>query len=160
VKYREPLLLMRNRAGRFDNVSAQSGAPFRQPLAARGAAFGDLNSDGFIDVAINCNDGPALVLINQGGNGNHWLLVNTVGSAGNRDGIGARLRLVSESGLEQHGYVSTAGSYLSASDKRVHFGLGGDRMVRLLEIIWPDGSVQRLEKIPVDQILTVQEPKR
>ena len=81
VKYREPLLLMRNRAGKFDNVSAQSGAPFQQPLAARGVAFGDLNNDGFVDIAINCNDAPALVLLNQGGNGNHWLLVNTVGSA-------------------------------------------------------------------------------
>jgi hypothetical protein len=159
VKYREPLLLMRNRAGKFDNVSAQSGAPFQQPLAARGAAFGDLNNDGFVDIAINCNDGPALVLLNQGGNGNHWLLVNTIGSVSNRDGIGASLRLVSESGLEQYGYVSTAGSYLSASDKRVHFGLGQDRMVRFLEIIWPAGTVQRLEKIPADQILTVQEPK-
>src|SRR5690348_16454337 len=108
VKYREPLLLMRNRAGQFDNVSEQSGTPFRQPLAARGAAFGDLNNDGFIDIAVNCNDGPAMVLFNQGSNGNHWLLVNTVGSVGNRDGIGARLRLVSESGLEQYGDVSTA----------------------------------------------------
>jgi hypothetical protein len=159
VKYREPMLLMRNRAGKFDNVSAQSGAPFQRPLAARGAAFGDLNNDGFVDIAINSNDGPALVLLNQGGNGNHWLLVNTVGSVSNRDGIGASLRLVSESGLEQYGYVSTAGSYLSASDKRVHFGLGRDRMVRLLEIIWPGGTVQRLEKIPADQVLTVQEPK-
>ena len=159
VKYREPLLLLRNQAGKFDNVSAQSGAPFQQLLAARGVAFGDLNNDGFVDIAINCNDGPALVLLNQGGNGNHWLLVNTVGSASNREGIGASLRLVTESGLEQHGYVSTAGSYLSASDKRVHFGLGRDRLVRLLEIIWPGGTVQRLEKIPADQILTVQEPK-
>jgi hypothetical protein len=159
VKYREPLLLMRNRAGQFLNVSAQSGAPFGQPLAARGAAFGDLNNDGFIDIAINCNEGPALVLINQGRNGNHWLLVNTVGSASNRDGIGASLRLVTESGLELYGYVSNAGSYLSASDKRVHFGLGRDRIVRLLEITWPSGTVQRLEKIPADQVLTVQERK-
>jgi enediyne biosynthesis protein E4 len=159
VKYREPLLLMRNRAGQFDNVSEQSGAPFRQPLAARGVAFGDLNNDGFVDIAINCNDGPALILMNQGGNGNHWLLVNTNGSTSNRDGVGARLRVVSESGLEQYGYVSTAGSYLSASDKRVHFGLGRDRMVRLLEIVWPSGTVQRLEKIPADQVVAVQEPK-
>jgi len=159
VKYREPLLLLRNRAGKFDNVSAQSGAPFQQLLAARGVAFGDLNNDGFVDIAINCNDGPALVLLNHGGNGNHWLLVNTVGGASNRDGIGAGLRLVTESGREQYGYVSTAGSYLSASDKRVHFGLGRDRIVQLLEITWPSGTVQRLEKIPADQILTVQEPK-
>ena len=158
VKYREPLLLMHNRAGKFDNVSARSGAPFQQPLAARGVAFGDLNNDGFMDIAINCNDGPGMVLLNQGGNSNHWLLVNTVGTISNKDGIGAALRLVGESGLEQFGYVSTAGSYLSASDKRVHFGLGRDRMARLLEITWPSGTVQRLEKIPADQILTVQEP--
>jgi hypothetical protein len=159
IKYREPLLLMHNQAGQFEDVSAQSGTPFRQPLSARGAAFGDLNNDGFIDIVINCNDGPAVVLMNGGSNGNHWLLVNTVGSTSNRDGAGARLRLVSESGLEQYGYVSSAGSYLSANDKRVHFGLGHDRTARLLEITWPSGKVQRLENVPGDQVLTVQEPK-
>ena len=85
-------------------------------------------------------------------------MVNTVGTASNRDGAGARLRLVGEPGLEQHAMVSTAGSYLSANDKRVHFGLGADHTVRLLEVSWPSGAVQRLEAVAAGQILTAHEP--
>lgn len=158
IRYREPLLLMRNRNGAFEDVSRQSGEAFQIPLAARGAAFGDLNNDGFVDVAVNCNDGPAVVLMNRGGNGNHWLMVNTVGTRSNRDGIGAWIKLVLDSGAERHAFVSTAGSYASASDKRVHFGLGRDSTVRLLEIAWPSGAVQRLPNVRVDQVLTVKEP--
>jgi hypothetical protein len=154
--YREPLLLMRNRNGKFEDVSKSSGDIFQRPFAARGAAFGDLNNDGFVDVAINCNDGPALVLMNRG-NGNHWLLVNTIGTKSNRDAIGTRVRLVSASGVEQHGFVSTAGSYASASDKRVHFGLGQDTAAALVEITWPSGVVQVLEHVKADQILTIRE---
>jgi hypothetical protein len=129
-------------------------------MAARGAAFGDLDNDGFIDVAINCNDGPAVILRNQGGNGNHWLSVNLIGSASNRDGIGANLRLVTEDGSERYAFVSTAGSYLSASDKRAHFGLGLSKRIPLLEITWPSGTVQRLRSLAADQVLTVHEPAR
>ena len=159
LRYLEPPLIMRNVNGKFRDVSQQSGTPFGIPRAMRGAAFGDLDNNGFVDIAINCNNGGAVILRNQGGNGNHWLLVNTCGTVSNRDGIGARIRLVSESGREQYGLVSTAGSYMSANDKRVHFGFGQDRMVKLLEITWPSGRVQRLEKIPADQILTVREPE-
>ncbi|HZT31093.1 MAG TPA: CRTAC1 family protein [Bryobacteraceae bacterium] len=157
VRYLEPLLLLHNTGGKFANVSGQSGAPFRVPLAARGVAFGDLNNDGFLDVAINCNDGPALVLFNEGGNGNHWLSVNPVGAKSNRDGIGARIKLVGASGRTQYGYVSTAGSYLSANDRKVHFGLGKDAQARLLEIRWPSGTVQRLENVAADRTVTVRE---
>lgn len=159
LRYLEPPLLMRNRDGKFEDVSKRSGAPFQVPSAARGIAVGDLDNDGFPDIAINCNNQNAILLRNMGGNGNHWLLVNTIGTVSNRDGIGAQLRLVSESGLEQYSVVSTAGSYMSSSDKRVHFGLGSDKIVRLLEIRWPSGIVQRLEKIGADQILTVREEK-
>ena len=141
-------------------MSAQSGTIFQVPMAARGAAFGDLDNDGFIDVAINCNDGHAVILRNQGGNGNHWLLIQLIGSASNRDGIGAKLRLVTDDGQERHAFASTAGSYISASDKRVHFGLGASRKIQLLEITWPSGKVQRLDAIPADQILRVREPSR
>jgi hypothetical protein len=132
---------------------------FQIPFAARGAAFGDLNNDGFVDVAVNCNDGAALVLMNRGGNGNHWLIVNTVGTRSNRDGIGARIRVVSESGLEQYGFVSAAGSYASSNDKRLHFGLGRDATARLIEIAWPAGAVQRLENVRADQVFTATEPR-
>jgi hypothetical protein len=128
-------------------------------MASRGVAFGDLDNDGFVDMAISVLDGDALILRNQG-NGNHWVLINTVGSVSNRDGIGARIHCVSESGLEQWATVSTAGSYQSSSDKRVHFGLGADKTIKLLEIAWPSGTVQKLEKVAADQILTVREPKR
>jgi hypothetical protein len=158
IRYKETPLLMRNSGDRFIDVSASSGAPFSVPLSARGVAFGDLNNDGFVDVVINCNDGPPLVLMNQGGNGNHWLIVETVGAKSNRDGIGARLKLVGESGKPQYAFVSTVGSYLSASDKRAHFGLGGDRSARFLEITWPSGTVQRIENIKADQVLTAREP--
>ena len=157
VKYREPLLLMRNVSGKFENVSERSGDAFQQPFAARGVAVGDLNNDGSLDIAVNCNNGPALILMNQGGSGNHWLLINTVGAASNRDGIGARIQLATASGLTQHAYVSTAGSYLSSGDKRVHFGLGKEDRIRSLEIAWPSGKVQRMENIAADQILTIRE---
>ena len=159
LRYKEPLLLMRNVNGKFEDVSAQSGAAFRLPRAGRGAAFGDLDNDGFLDVAVNCNRESAVVLKNNG-NSNHWLIVNTVGTVSNRDGIGAQLHVVTESGKEQYGLVTTAGSYLSASDRRVHFGLGSDNKVKLLEIAWPSGLRQRLEDVAGDQILTVREPDR
>jgi len=159
LRHLEPFLLMRNVSGKFQDVTRQSGDAMIEPRAARGVAFGDLDNDGFIDVAVNCNNRPAVILRNQGANGNHWLLIDTTGSTSNRDGIGARIRLVGESGLEQFAMVSSASSYLSANDKRVHFGLGQDRRARLLEIHWLSGIVQKLEGVAADQILKVTEPK-
>ncbi|MGH9627654.1 MAG: CRTAC1 family protein [Bryobacteraceae bacterium] len=159
LRYLEPLLLMRNVRGKFQNVSGDSGEAFSPARAARGAAFGDLDNDGWVDVVVNCNNQPALILRNEGATGNHWLTVNTIGSASNKDGIGARLRLVSESGASQTGIASAAGSYLSSSDPRAHFGLGNDTLVKLLEISWPSGVVQRLENVKADQVLDVREPE-
>jgi hypothetical protein len=159
LRYQEPLLLMHNNRGRFEDVSAQSGEPFRLPRAARGVAFGDLDNDGFIDVAVSCLNGPAAILHNEG-NGNHWLLINTTGALSNRDGMGARIRLVSASGAEQYGIVTTAGSYQSASDKRVHFGLGQDRSAKLVEIAWPSGIVQTFENVAAGQVLQAREPAK
>jgi enediyne biosynthesis protein E4 len=159
LRHMEPLLLMRNTGGKFQDVTRQSGEAMLTPRPARGVAFGDLDNDGFIDLAINCNNQPAVILRNQGGNGNHWLVINAVGTASNRDGIGARIRLVGQSGAQQFVTVSTASSYLSASDKRAHFGLGKDQTARLVEITWPSGTVQKLENVKADQILTVTEVK-
>jgi hypothetical protein len=159
LRYLETLLIMKNDQGKFRDVSSQSGPAMKVPLAARGAAFGDLDNDGFIDVVINCNDGHAVILHNQG-NANHWLSIQLVGSASNRDGIGSSIRLVTEEGLELHGFVSTSGSYLSASDKRAHFGMGSSKKAKLVEISWPSGVVQRLESVAADQIITVHEARR
>src|SRR5579872_1123850 len=158
LRYLETPLLLRNVRGKFLDTTAASGAALQRLLAARGVAFGDLNNDGFPDIVLNCNAGPALVLQNSGGNGNHWLLIDTVGTSSNRDGIGAQLRVILPDGEQQYAIVSTASSYLSASDKRVHFGLASARSVKLLEITWPSGIVQRMQNVPADQILTVREP--
>lgn len=158
LRYLEAPLLMRNVAGKFVDVSASAGAAFQKPVAVRGVAFGDLNNDGFVDAVINCNNMPAMVLENRSANGNHWLTVNTVGTKSNRDGIGTRIRLMPEAGSEQYAMVSTGASYLSSNDKRVHFGLGANRRVKLLELAWPSGKVQRVENVQADQIITIREP--
>lgn len=151
LRYLEPSLLLRNEHGHFVDVAA-----FDQKRTVRGAAFGDLDNDGCVDIVLNNLGERASVLHNQCGSGNHWLSVNTIGTASNRDGIGAAIKLVTAAG-EQHAMVSTASSYLSASDKRVHFGLGRETMVRELEISWPSGAVQRLTNVPGDRNLTVRE---
>ena len=157
VRYLEPLLLLRNSNGRFEDVSGRSGAPFQSLQAARGAAFGDLDNDGQIDIVVSCLDGRPMLLHNQG-SAHHWLTINTIGTLSNRDGIGARLHLVSAAGANQFATVTTGGSYFSASDKRVHFGLGEERAIRSLEIEWPSGIVQRVDTPGIDRILTVREP--
>ena len=87
-------------------------------------------------------------------------MLNLIGTSSNRDAIGSKIRLVTDNGQQQTRFVSTAGSYISASDKRVHFGLGPSKKSRLIEITWPSGIVQRLESVPVDQVLAVKEPAR
>jgi enediyne biosynthesis protein E4 len=159
LRYLEPPLLLKNEQGRFSDVSQQGGPVFTTSMAARGAAFGDLDNDGLVDVAINCNDGHAIILRNQGANRNHWITLNLIGTSSNRDAIGSKIRLLTDAG-QQTRFVSTAGSYISASDKRAHFGLGSSKKIRHVEITWPSGIVQRLESVNVDQILTVKEPSR
>ncbi|MEO8659605.1 MAG: CRTAC1 family protein [Bryobacteraceae bacterium] len=159
VKYLEPPALLRNYLGQFEDISALSGKPFQTPLAARGLAVGDLDNDGCLDIVINCNNGPAVILRNQGGTGNHWILIDTVGTVSNRDGIGARITITSKSGRKQRAFVSTAGSYLSSSSKRVHFGLGSDHIITELEIAWPSGIVQTLKNVEADHVLKVTESR-
>jgi enediyne biosynthesis protein E4 len=157
LHYREPMLLAHNTGHGFVDVSAQSGTVFRQPWVARGMAIGDLDNDGRLDAVVTTNDGPVHVLHNQTSTGNHWILLNLVGHKSNRDGIGAEVTLVTGSG-SQYATVSTASSYLSASDKRVHFGLGQETTAQRIEIRWPSGIRQTLKDIPADQILQIDEP--
>jgi enediyne biosynthesis protein E4 len=159
VHYLEAPILLRNVLERFADVSEQSGPIFQHALAARGLAFGDVNNDGFVDVALNCNDEPAVLLKNTG-NANHWMVIDTIGTKSNRDGIGAQIRIVTEDGKQQYNMVSTASSYLSASDKRVYFGLGDSTAAKLIEIHWPSGLVQSFSNIRANQIFTVREEKQ
>jgi hypothetical protein len=158
LRYLESLLLLRNVKGRFEDVSSRSGVPFQARIAARGVAFGDLDNDGNIDIAVNVNEGRAMLLRNQG-SGNHWLIVDLSGTVSNRDGIGARVHIESVTGLHQYVYITTSGSYQSSSDKRAHFGLGAETRVKLVEIEWPSGITQRLEDVVADRVLNVREPR-
>ena len=157
LHYREPMLLAHNSGHEFVDVSAQSGSVFRQAWVARGMAVGDLDNDGRLDAVVTTNDGPVHILHNETSTRNHWILLKLVGHQSNRDAIGAEITLVTRSGA-QYATVSTAGSYLSASDKRVHFGLGPENNVQRIEIRWPSGIRQTIKDIPADQILKIDEP--
>lgn len=135
---------------------ASAGEDFQAAAAHRGGAFGDLDDDGRIDMAVSALNAPAEIFRNVSAPHQHWLTVKTVGTHSNRDGIGAKLRLEAAGGV-QYNHVSTSVGYAGSSDLRVPFGLGLDRLVKRLEIRWPSGARQELEGIHADQILTVVE---
>ena len=157
VHYREPMLLARNIGKGFEDVSGTAGDVFQQQWVGRGMALGDLFNDGHVDAVIATNGGAAHVIRNVTQNGNHWIGLNLVGHKSNRDAIGAEVKVVS-GGKSQWATVSTTGSYLSTSDKRLHFGLGPSDHVDSVEIRWPGGNLQRLQGLPVDRFSTVDEP--
>ncbi len=157
LHYREPMLLLRNTGKDFVDVSAASGAIFHESWLGRGMAIGDIDNDGRIDAVVTTNDGPIHILHNETPTQNHWLALKLVGHKSNRDAIGAEVKLVTPKG-PQFVTVSTAGSYLSSSDKRVHFGLGSESFAQSIEIRWPSGIHQTLKDIRADQILQVDEP--
>jgi enediyne biosynthesis protein E4 len=157
IHYKEPMLLARNTGNGFADISGISGDVFQQAWVSRGMAVGDLNNDGRIDAVVTTNGGVPHILYNETTTTNHWLTLNLVGHKSNRDGIGAEVKLTTSKG-NQLLIVSTTGGYLSSNDKRAHFGFGLDTVARTIEIRWPSGIVQKLENIPADQMLTVDEP--
>ena len=138
----------------FKDVSAQAGASFFAPAAHRGAAFGDLNNDGKIDIVVTVLNGEPQLLMNRSPNQNHWIILKLVGVADNRDGLGTRVKITTASGV-QYNEATTAVGYNSSSDKRVYFGLGNATVVDQIELAWPTGVKQVLKNVAADQILTI-----
>ena len=150
------MVLANLRNSKFADVSSHAGNDFARPAVHRGAAFGDLDNDGRIDAVVTCLNGEPEIWHNTSPVRNHWLVVKTIGSKSNRDGIGAKLKLVTSSGA-QYNHVTTTVGFASSSDKRVHFGLGKDVSARELQIVWPSGTVQVLRNVKADQVLLVNE---
>jgi enediyne biosynthesis protein E4 len=157
LHYREPLLLTKNTGSNFVDVSADAGSVFSQAWAARGLAIGDIDNDGKLDAVVTTNDGPAYVLHNETSTQNHWLTLTLIGHKSNRDAIGAEVKIVTPGG-QQLATVTTAGSYLSSSDKRVHFGLGNNATVKSIDIRWPSGIRQTLTNVQGDRTVDLEEP--
>jgi enediyne biosynthesis protein E4 len=149
LHYKELPLLALNRSGHFERTD--SGVT--TPLAARGAAFGDINNDGYMDVLLTTLGGSPVLLLNRGGGANHWLGITLRGTRSNRDGYGAR---VSVNG--QTRFATSAGSYICANDKRLHFGLGSAQKTNV-EVVWPSGKKQVLNDVHADQFLEIKEPQ-
>jgi hypothetical protein len=151
--------MFRNLAGKqFEDVSDTMGADFLRSGFQRGAAVGDLNNDGFEDIVVTSLNERPRILMNSGGNGNHWLALELVGTSSNRDAIGAKVKVTTASGRALYNHVSVSVGFMSSSDKRVHFGLGGEKRVKSIEIQWPRGAKQTLVDVAVDRYLKIEEP--
>lgn len=141
----------------FRDVSAGMGRDFQRVGFQRGAAFADLNNDGFLDIIVTSLHQRPRLLINSADNGANWLIVELRGTTSNRDAIGARLKLTTPSGRSLYNHVTTSVGFLSSSDRRVHFGLGSESTGLSLEVRWPSGKVQVLHDLRAGQIKKLTE---
>jgi hypothetical protein len=160
VTYAQAPHLFHNLGGRaFADVSKSSGAAMTQPMVARGAAYGDIDGDGDLDVLITSNKGPARLLRNDGAERQAKLRVQLVGAASNRDAIGAFARVTSSAGVSPWMMVKTGSSYLSQSELPLTFGLGQAATITKVEVKWPNGNTEALTGVTINQALRVEEGK-
>ncbi|HYK92097.1 MAG TPA: CRTAC1 family protein [Acidobacteriota bacterium] len=156
----QPNTVFRNLGqGRFGAFTAAAGLAAQPPRRHRGSAVGDLNRDGRLDVVVSAISAPAEIWINDSPGGNHWLDFNLEGTKSNRDGIGARIKVVA-GGIAQYNHVSFAVGYASSSAGPVHFGLGRSSSADLVQIHWPSGIIQELRDVSADRIVKVKEPAK
>jgi hypothetical protein len=158
-RYRQRKLLHRNnRNGTFSEVAAESGSALLEERASRGTAFGDIDNDGDVDIVVNDLDSVPQLLRNDGGNKNNWIIVKTIGTRSNRNGIGAKVKVVSGD-LTQLDEVRSGGSYISQNDLKLHFGLEKRTVVDLIQVRWPSGAVDTLTNVTANKVVTVKEGK-
>jgi len=157
VTYPQPPHLFHNRGNKqFAEITQLVGPSLKVPRVARGAAYGDIDNDGDLDVLVTTNGGPAFLWRNDGGNANQYLKIKTIGTRSNHDGIGAVVRLKLPSGtLWQQ--VKSGSSYCSQSELPLTFGLGKTTQVASLEVVWPSGTVDRIANVTPNQFLTIEE---
>lgn len=159
TSYRQRILLFHNnRDGTFSEVAAECGDALMIPRVSRGAAFGDIDNDGDIDIVIENLDGKPTILRNDGGDRNNWVTIKLKSNGPNRDAIGAKVKVVAGD-LVQWGEVRAGGSYLSASDLRLHFGLEKRTTIDLVEVHWLDGTLESIRNVPANHFVTIQESK-
>jgi hypothetical protein len=156
----QPNTVFRNLGGmKFSALSAEAGFTAQPPARHRGSAVGDLNGDGKIDVVVSAISAPAEIWINQSPGNRHWIEFKLQGTKSNRDGIGAGIKVVTKSGA-QYNHMTTASGYASSSAGPVHFGLGGNATVDVVEIHWPSGIIQTMKDVAADRIVAVKEPEK
>jgi enediyne biosynthesis protein E4 len=143
--------------GQWQALTAEAGLNASPPARHRGAAFGDFDGDGRVDVVATALGKNAELWMNASPNAGHWLDIALEGVKSNRDGIGARIKVVTSTGA-QFNHKTTSVGYASSSDGPVHFGLGADSKAKLVEIHWPSGKIQTLQDVAADRVLRVQEP--
>lgn len=157
MTFREPLLLFRNKHNRtFEDVTEPSKLNAGGLYVRRGAAFGDVNNDGKVDILILNHNGTPSLLINRTQTGNHSVLFKLIGTKSNKAAIGARVT-VTACGVTQSMQVRSGSSYLSQNDLRLHFGLGASAVMEKVEVSWPSGAKEVLQNVPGDFIYRIEE---
>lgn len=162
VKYAQAPHLFRNLGkNKFEEVTTKLGGALQRPIVGRGAAYGDFDNDGDLDLLITANNGPARLLRNDNGNQNDMLRVKTVGTRSNRDGIGAKVTVKTNAGARLFAMVKTGSSYLSQSELPLTFGLGKPEAGKTvsLEIVWPSGQKDTIPDLKPNQFITMKEGK-